>query len=69
MTSRTLARGSGFTTCMACQRQGNWHQRPLPNDSDEDPDTPGKGLCSSPKDPSRFASKEKLLKLCTMMAK
>ena len=41
----------------------------LPNDSDEDPDTPGKGLCSSPKDPSRFASKEKLVKLCQMVAK
>ena len=41
----------------------------LPDDSDEDPDTPGKGVCSSPHDPSRFASKEKLTKLCTMVAK
>ena len=41
----------------------------LPNDSDEDPDTPGKGQCPSPKDPSRFASKEKLGKLCHNVAK
>ena len=42
----------------------------LPNDSDEDPDTPGKGVCPSPsKDPSRFASKDKLTKFCTMVAK
>ena len=41
----------------------------LPNDSDEDPETPGKGLCPSSRDPSRFASKEKLVKLCTMVAK
>eukprot|EP00974_Lingulodinium_polyedra_P002661 249879-Lingulodinium_polyedra.AAC.1 len=32
----------------------------LPHDSDEDPDAPGKGVCSSPKDRSGFASKEKL---------
>eukprot|EP00974_Lingulodinium_polyedra_P096992 9401026-Lingulodinium_polyedra.AAC.1 len=41
----------------------------LPHDSDEDPDAPGKGVCPSPKDPNRFARKEKLLKLCAMMAK
>ena len=35
----------------------------------EDPETPGKGLCPSSRDPSRFASKEKLVKLCTMVAK
>ena len=41
----------------------------MPNDSDEDPDTPSKGLCSSSGDLSRFASKEKLVKLCNMLAK
>eukprot|EP00974_Lingulodinium_polyedra_P084606 8189114-Lingulodinium_polyedra.AAC.1 len=41
----------------------------LPNNSDGDPDTPGKGVCSSSKDPGRFAGKEKLTKLCTTMAK
>ena len=41
----------------------------MANDSDEDPDTPGKDLSSSQTDPSRFASKEKLLKLCTAVAK
>ena len=41
----------------------------MANDSDEDPDTPGKDLSASQTDPSRFASKEKLLKLCTAVAK
>ena len=41
----------------------------LPNDSDEDPETPGKGVCPSPTKPSRFASKEKLVKLCSLVAK
>ena len=41
----------------------------LTHDSDEDPDTPSKGICPSSEDPSRFASKVKLTKLCTMVAK
>ena len=41
----------------------------LPNDSYEDPDTPSKGICPSSEDPSMFASKVKLIKLCTMVAK
>ena len=41
----------------------------LPNDSDDDPDTPGKGMCPSSEDPSRFASKAKLTKLCHLVAK
>ena len=39
----------------------------LPNDSDEDPDTRSKGICPSLEDMSRFASKVKLIKLCTMV--
>ena len=68
---------------MAIENYGTWRwfhdeynmtetgrmDKTLPNDSDEDPDTPGKGICPSPKDPSRFASKEKLGKLCQMVAK
>ena len=41
----------------------------LPNCSDEDPDTPSKGICPSLAKPSRFASKVRLFKLCTMAAK
>ena len=41
----------------------------LPNDSDEDPDTPSKGICPSSADPSRFASKVKMIKLFTTVAK
>ena len=43
----------------------------LPNDSDEDPDTPSKGLCPSSEavGASRFASKVKLLNLCEQVAK
>ena len=41
----------------------------LPNESDEELDTPSKGICPSSEDPSRFASKVSLTKLCTMAAK
>ena len=34
----------------------------LPNDSDEDPDTPSEGICPSSEEPSRVASKAKLIK-------
>ena len=40
----------------------------LLNDSDEDPDTPSKGVRPSSEDLSRFASSVKLIKLCTMVA-
>ena len=40
----------------------------LPHDSDEDPDAPSKGIGPSSEEPSRFASKVKLTKLCTMVA-
>ena len=42
---------------------------PLPHDTREDPGTPSKGICPSSEDPIRFASKVKLIKLCTMVAK
>ena len=41
----------------------------MPDDSNEDPDTLSKGICPSSEDPSRFASKAKLIKSCTMVAK
>ena len=41
----------------------------LQNDSDDDPDTPGKIVRPSSEDPSRFASKQKLIRLCTAVAK
>ena len=40
----------------------------LPHDSDEDLDTPSKGICLSSEDLSRFASKAQFIKLCTMVA-
>ena len=40
----------------------------LPNNSTKDPDSPGNGIHPSSEDPSRFASKAKLTKLCTMVA-
>ena len=40
-----------------------------PNDPDEDPHTPSTGICPSSEDPSTLASKVKLIKLVTMVAK
>ena len=41
----------------------------LPGDSEDDADEPGQGLCPDPEDASRFASKVKLVSLCTQVAK
>ena len=41
----------------------------LPTHSDEDPDAPSKSIRPSLEEPSRFASKVKLIMCCTMVAK